>query len=134
MPWDEPGHPRHTDVPVRDFEVGVEGGELIARDQDEKPLIAIVFTREDTPAEHLAAGAAMMRLMIAAQRAGLVSCPLSQAVDLPAFRGRVQGLMGWTSYPRIMLRIGYPSAPTDELATTPRREPAKVLEITTQGG
>jgi hypothetical protein len=63
----------------------------------------------------------------------LSTCPLSQAVDYAAFRTRVQGLMGWVGYPQMMVRIGYPGAPTDELVATPRREPAAVLDVLDAG-
>ena len=111
--------PRHTDVPPRDFEVGVTGRQLIERDVDERPLIAVAITDSDTAADHLRAGEAMMRLMIQAEPLGLATCPLGQAVDFAAFRTRVQGLMGWIGYPQIMLRIGYPPDSTVELP--PRR-------------
>jgi len=119
--------PRHTDVPLRDFEVGVTGRLLIERDVDEKPLIGVLLTDFDNRRDHLRAGQAMMRLMLAAERRGLSTCVLSQAVDFAAFRTRVQQVMGWIGYPQIMLRVGYPSAPTSELPRTPRREPAAVL-------
>jgi hypothetical protein len=122
--------PRHTDVPLRDFEVGVTGRQLIERDVDERPLIAVVFTDGDGPADHLRAGRAMMRLMLEAELSGLSTCPLSQAVDFAEFRTRVQGLMGWVGYPQMMLRVGYPGAPSTELVRTPRREPAAVLQVT----
>jgi len=122
--------PRHANVPLRDFEVGVTGKLLIDRDVDEKPLIAVVLTDGDNPIDHLQAGRAMMRLMIAAELRGLSTCVLSQAVDFAAFRTRVQGLMGWIGYPQIMIRVGYPIAPLTELATTPRREPTAVLTVT----
>ena len=121
--------PRHTDVPLRDFEIGVSGRQLIERDVDERPLIGVVFTDADTATDHLRSGEAMMRLMIQAELLGLATCPLSQAVDFAAFRTRVQGLMGWTGYPQMMLRIGYPSAPLADLARTPRREPSAVLQV-----
>lgn len=120
---------RHTDVPLRDFEVGVTGKLLIDRDVDEKPLIAVVITDGDRPIDHLHSGWAMMRLMIAAEVRGLSTCVLSQAVDFAAFRTRVQGLMGWIGYPQIMMRMGYPTAPLDELVATPRREAAAVLQV-----
>lgn len=123
------GRPRHTDVPLRDFEVGVTGAQLIARDVDERPLIAVIFTESDSAREQLEAGRAMMRLMLAAEQAGLSSCPLSQAVDFAAFRTRLQGLMGWVGYPQIMLRLGHPGGSSAELARTPRRSPQAVLEV-----
>jgi hypothetical protein len=122
--------PRHTDIPLRDFEVGVSGRQLIARDVDERPLIAVILTANDRPADHLRAGQAMMRLMIDSELRGLASCPLSQAVDFAAFRTRIQGLMGWVGYPQMMLRLGYPTGPAGELTPTPRRGPAAVLQVT----
>ena len=119
--------PRHADVPLRDFEVGVTGKLLIERDVDEQPLIGVVLTDADNAIDHLQAGRAMMRLMVAAQRRGLSTCPLSQAVDFAAFRTRVQRVMGWVGHPQIMLRIGYPTGPVGELVRTPRREPGAVL-------
>ena len=121
--------PRHADVPLRDFEVGITGKLLIERDVDEKPLIAVVLTDADSARDHLAAGRSMMRLMIAAELAELSTCPLSQAVDFAAFRSRVQRAMGWVGAPQMMLRIGYPVAPAGELPRTPRRAPASVLTV-----
>lgn len=128
VPRVEADHPRRTDVPLRDFELGVTGAQLIAQDVDEHPLIAIVFTTYETPRDHLEAGRAMMRLMLEAEVRGMASCPLSQAVDFAAFRTRLQGLMGWIGYPQMMLRLGYPSGPSDGLVRTPRRPPEAVLD------
>jgi nitroreductase len=121
------GHPRRLDVPQRDFEIGIAGKQLIERDVDEKPIIAVVLTPSDTPLEQLEAGEAMMRLMLRAELDGLATCPLSQAVDLVAFRSRLQGLMGWVGYPQMMLKVGHPS-PGDS-ARTPRRPVSDVLDV-----
>ncbi|MCW2490694.1 MAG: hypothetical protein JWN47_58 [Frankiales bacterium] len=123
------GHPRHTDIPLRDFEVGVSGREQIEADVDEHPLIAILLTESDSPREQLAAGEAMMRLMLQAELVGLASCPLSQAVDLLAFRSRVQTLMGWTAYPQMMLRLGYPPLDQPTANRSPRRPVADQLDV-----
>jgi nitroreductase len=122
-------HPRHTDVPLRDFEVGISGHAQIEADVDEHPLIAVLLTESNTPREQLAAGESMMRMMLQAERAGLASCPLSQAVDLAAFRARVQTLMGWTGYPQMMLRIGYPPPGNPAPGRSPRRAVADQLVI-----
>ena len=125
--------PRHTDVPLRDFEVGVTGGQLINHDVDEHPMIVVVFTRSDGPSDHLRAGVAMMRLMVQADLLGLSTCPLSQAVDFAAFRARLQGRMGWIGYPQMMLRVGRPSTPITDLPLTPRRPAAAVLDVAARG-
>lgn len=122
-------HPRRADVPPRDFEAGVDGSLLIEQDVDERPLIGVVLTDADRPIDHLRAGRAMMRLMIAAQLHGIATCPLSQAVDLAEFRIRTQQTMGWVGYPQVMLRLGYPSAPVSELPAAPRRGADVVLEV-----
>lgn len=124
-----PGHPRHTDVPLRDFEVGVTGRQLIASDAEERSLLAVILTSGDSSADQLAAGEAMMRLMVKAEVLGLACCPLSQAVDLIAFRARVKTLMGWQSEPQMMLRIGYPAQPTALQSRTPRRATSDVLDV-----
>jgi nitroreductase len=127
VPRVDVGHPRHTDVPLRDFEVGVPGRELIQRDVDERPAIVVLLTDSDSPAQQLRAGEAMMRLMVEAERLGLGCCPLSQAVDLLAFRSRLQVLMGWQGYPQMMVRLGYPSTSSPVPARTPRRPLKAVL-------
>jgi nitroreductase len=128
VPHVVPGQLRHTDVPLRDFEVGVSGRLLIERDVDERPLIAVLLTESDSATEQVRAGEAMMRLMLQAELLGLGTCPLSQAVDLVAFRNRIQTLMGWQGLPQMMLRIGYPVGGAQP-ARTPRRPVADVLKI-----
>lgn len=118
--------PRHSNIPVRDFEVGVPGAQLIEAGVDEQPLIAVLFTTADGPADQLAAGESMMRVMLEAELLDLASCPLSQAVDMLAFRTRLRTLMSWTEYPQMMLRIGHwPAEPPAPLA--PRRPVDAVL-------
>jgi nitroreductase len=127
VPHVEEGHPRRSNVPQRDFELGMPGMQMIERDVDEKPLIAVILTAADTAEEQLAAGEAMMRLMLRAELDGLGTCPLSQAVDLVAFRTRLQGLMGWVGYPQMMMRLGYPNE--GQIAETPRRPVSAVLDV-----
>ena len=129
IPHVPPGQPRHTDVPLRDFEVGVSGRLLIERDVDERPLIAVLLTESDTALEQLRAGEAMLRLMLEAELLGLGTCPLSQAVDLIAFRTRISTLMGWQGLAQMMLRIGYPAPGDLRAARTPRRPVADVLKV-----
>jgi nitroreductase len=120
--------PRHTDIPLRDFEVGIPGGQLITPDVDERPLIAVIFTDVDSELERLRAGQAMMRLMVQAELDGIASCPLSQSVDLLAFRTRLRTLMSWPGHPQMMLRLGQrPAAPAAPL--TSRRSVGDVLTI-----
>jgi nitroreductase len=122
------GHPRHSDVALRNFEQAIPGLQLIDLDVDEHPLLAVVLTTSFGRSAHLQAGEAMMHLMIEADLLGLATCALSQAVDLLAFRARLQTIMGWGDYPQMMLRIGYPPA-GDAPPPTPRRSVADVLTV-----
>jgi nitroreductase len=122
------GQPRQADIPLRDFEAGVPGGQLIKLGVDEKPLIAVIFTEGDSPLDQLRAGQAMMRLMVQAELDGIATCPLSQSVDLLAFRSRLRTLMSWDGHPQMMLRLGHrPAAAPAPL--TSRRPVADVLTI-----
>ena len=102
------GSPRHTDVPVRDFEAGITGGEAVPEGVDEQPLFVVVFTVEDTPEARLRAGEAYTRLSVEAEGLGLGSSAMTQAVDLPAVRERFRALMDWPDHPQMVLRIGWP--------------------------
>ncbi|WP_375503487.1 Acg family FMN-binding oxidoreductase [uncultured Jatrophihabitans sp.] len=125
-----PAHsPRHTDMPLRDFEAGIAGSQLITAGADEKPLIAVIFTDTDTSADRLNAGRAMMRLMIQAELDGIASCPLSQSVDLLAFRTRLRTLMSWNGHPQMMLRLGHRPA-GHPAPLTARRPVDDVLTMT----
>ena len=55
------GAPRHTDVPVRDFEAGVTGAQPLTEVIDERPIYVVVFTTGDDPTARLRAGEAYAR-------------------------------------------------------------------------
>src|SRR5438477_6893671 len=120
VPHVSTAHPRHSDVALRNFELATPGLQVIDLDVDEHPLLAVVLTTQFGPRGHLQGGEAMMRLMVGAERLGLATCPLSQAVDLLAFRARLRTVMGWADYPQMLLRLGI--APSTEAPPlTPRR-------------
>jgi hypothetical protein len=56
----------------------------------------------------------MMRLMIRAEIAGVVSCPLIQSIDMLAFRSRLRTLMDWTDHPQTLT----PRTPVEVLANS----------------
>jgi len=103
-----PGSPRHTDAPVRDFEAGVRGSQVLPEGVDEQPLYLVVFTTEDGQEARVQAGEAYARLSVEAERLGLGSSAMTQAVDLPAVRERFRALMDWPDHPQMVLRVGWP--------------------------
>jgi nitroreductase len=121
--------PRHTEVPVRDFEVGAPGVQELADGVDEQPAYLVVFSRDDDPTARLRSGEAFARLSVKAQQLGLASSPITQALDIPGVRGRLQVLMSWPDHPQMILRVGWPPS-GDEAPPTARRPIAAVLTVT----
>jgi nitroreductase len=108
IPHVSAGAPRHTNVPVRDFEAGITGGQQLVDLVDERPLYIVLFSTADDRAARLRAGEAYARISVEAERLGLASSAMTQAVDLPAVRERFRMLMDWPDHPQMVLRVGQP--------------------------
>lgn len=122
------GSQRRTNVPLRDFEVGITGAQLLPRDVVEHPQLAVVLTEANWPIDQLSAGESTMHLMVEAELAGLSTCALSQAIDMLVFRSRLRGFMDWQGYPQMMLRIG-PRPMSEPPPLTRRRPVTDVLDV-----
>jgi hypothetical protein len=120
------GAERHTDLPLRDFEVGGTGEQTLAEPVDERPAYVVLFTVGDGEADRLRAGEAYVRMSVEAERLGLASSALTQALDLPPVRERFRTLMDWQHHPQMVLRVGRPPAAASSPAT-PRRPMSAVL-------
>jgi nitroreductase len=129
IPRTAPDQPRHTDVPVRDFGAGRPAVAPGAPAVDEHPAYVVLFSRDDDATARLRAGEAYTRLSVDAERLGLASSAMTQALDLPAVRNRVRTLMSWPDHPQMILRIGWPPA-GDAVPRTTRRPVAAVLTTT----
>ena len=56
----------------------------------------------------LGSGSPSLGVTELAERLGLASSAMTQAVDLPAVRERFRTLMNWPDHPQMVLRVGYP--------------------------
>jgi nitroreductase len=128
VPHVSAGAPRHTDVPVRDFEAGITGGEPLVDLIDERPVYLVVFSTADDRMARLRAGEAYARICVEAERLGLASSAMTQAVDLPAVRERFRMLMNWPDHPQMVLRLGHPQ-PGPTPRPTGRRPLTAVLSF-----
>jgi len=126
VPHVQSGAPRHTEVPVRDFEAGITGGQQLTEIVDEQPLYLVLLSTDDGDEARLRAGEAYLRVSVEVQRLGLASSALTQAVDLPAVRERFRVLMNWVDHPQMVLRVGLPPA-GDQVPQTARRPLSAVL-------
>jgi nitroreductase len=99
--------------------------EPLIREYEREPLLAILVTPHDTSVDHLRAGQAMQRVLLAATACGLSASFLSAAVELPPSRASLRGLLG-DGYPQAILRLGYGDTapgtrrrPIDEVTVRP---------------
>ncbi|WP_067500743.1 nitroreductase [Actinoplanes sp. TFC3] len=78
----------------------------IDRDWDPEPLVAILGTPGDLPVDQVVAGQALQRVLLTATAEGLASSMISQPVEVPAARERLQRSLR-VGVPQIALRLGY---------------------------
>jgi hypothetical protein len=109
---------------VRSFDMG---GGVAAKDRelaDASPLLAVIGTDGDTPADWLAAGQALQRALLTAAAAGLQASYLNQPIQVTALRPRLAELCRTAGSPQLLLRFGYPE---EDLPAAPRRPLADLL-------
>ena len=89
------------------------------------PLVIVIGTDGDSPAEWIAAGRALSRLLLAATGAGVSAAFMNQPVELPELRQRLAELLGTTGSPQLVLRLGH----GPDIAPQPRRRPDEVFAV-----
>lgn len=110
---------------IRGVDMGRRLGAQDAEHALAAPLLAVLGTPGDNPADWLAAGQALERVLLVAASAGLQASYLNQPVQVAALRPRLAGLCGGQAgFPQAMLRLG----PVDDPGPpAPRRPIGAVL-------
>jgi hypothetical protein len=111
---------------ARSFDIGGgirAQGEQILRGS---PLLMLLGTPADTPADWLAAGQALQHVLLRACADGLQASFLNQPLHLPELRQRIGALAPDAGVPQLLLRLGRPDA---ELAPVVRRPLDQVMDI-----
>jgi nitroreductase len=94
--------------------------------------LLILATTNDDRLSRLRAGEATSAVLLAATRLGLATCPLTQPLEIPAIRNQLRTTMlGATTTPQMIIRIGWPAPSPNPFPTTRRRPVSHVL---TMGG
>lgn len=119
------GPPPVTEPLVLLREYGPSDGKA-PREYEQEPLLAILITPYDTPRDHLRAGQAMQRVLLAATACGLSASFLSAAVELSPNRASLRAVLDGEGYAQTVLRLGY-----SDSAPRTRRRPAST--VTTNG-
>jgi nitroreductase len=110
---------------VRTFDMGKGVGARDRQLADESPLLAVLGTPGDGPADWLAAGQALERVLLTAVAHGLQASYLNQPVQVGALRPRLATLTGHAGHPQVLLRLG---VPVKRLTAAPRRPVAAVID------
>lgn len=110
-------------VVVRTFDVGKGQAAKDRQLATGSPVLAVLGTDGDTPADWLSAGQALSRVLLRARVDDVWGSFLNQPVEIPDLRTRLRDLLGKKGFPQSLLRMGYGS----DVKPTPRRTPGEVL-------
>jgi nitroreductase len=116
---------------VRTFDLG---NGVAAKDRDlatHSPLLAVLATDGDDPADWLRAGQALQRALLVAVELGLQASYLNQPVEVAELRPRLAALAGESGAPQLLLRIGHPDG---ALPAAPRRPLEEVVDVVPGAG
>jgi nitroreductase len=100
------GPPPVTDPMILLRQYGSNGSKA-PRNYEQEPLLGVLLTGHDTVRDHLRAGQAMQRVLLAATACQLSASFLSAAVELPPSRASLRTLLDGDGYPQVVLRLGY---------------------------
>jgi hypothetical protein len=128
---------------IRDFVVGqrevsqspfIEAGDADAPPPEvEHPAVVLMGTEADDRYSWLLAGRALGRVLLHATAAGVAASPLTQALDWPATRTRMQAQLSLVGHPQMLLRMGYAPEGAAGKAVSGRRPVADVLSFEPAG-
>ncbi|WP_242605679.1 nitroreductase family protein [Frankia sp. Cppng1_Ct_nod] len=121
--------PRQSEFVIRDFDVVGEPGLHLRQAGVERPMVVLIGTDGDAPADRLRAGQAMERVLLTATAHGVATSPLGQAVDLESTRELLRHSVGGLGHIQMIIRIGYPLPDAKPLDPTPRRPVNDILQL-----
>ncbi|HZC26266.1 MAG TPA: hypothetical protein VE287_04540 [Actinopolymorphaceae bacterium] len=114
---------REPSAGVRDLAVDPADRMRKAQRFEHLPVLAVLLTRHDSPADWLMAGQALQRVLLVATGHGLAASLLNQPIEHKDLRWLVRDpRTGWAQAQSI-LRLGY----GPEVPPTPRRSPEEFL-------
>ena len=93
------------------------------RDYEPEPLVAVLGSAGDRPADQLQAGQALQRVLLTTTDSGLAASMISQPIEVPAAREQLRRSLSRSGFPQLALRVGY----GHPAPTTPRRPVTDVL-------
>jgi nitroreductase len=96
---------------------------------EDNAVVLALGTRADDRMAQLRAGEATSVVLLTATAMGLASCPVTEPLEVAETREAVRTeIFGDSSYPQMLLRVGWAPVNADPLPATPRRELADCVE------
>ena len=96
---------------------------------DDNAVVLALGTRSDDRMAQLRAGEATSLVLLTATAMGLASCPVTEPLESAETRAAVRSdIFGDSSYPQMLLRVGWAPINADPLPPTPRRELGDFVE------
>lgn len=87
------------------------------------PVLAVLGTDGDSPADWLATGQALEKVLLRARAHDVWAAFLNQPVEVPEIRPRLTATIGRKGFPQLAIRMGYGS----DVKPEPRRSAVEVL-------
>ncbi len=109
---------------IRAFDMGEKIGAKDRELAESAPLLAVLSTKSDAPADWIRAGQALQRTLLTGCRHGLQAGYLNQPIQVSLLRPRLQSPVS-AGFPQIILRMG---RRLEAPRTAPRRAPEEVIE------
>jgi nitroreductase len=96
---------------------------------EDNAVMLALGTQADDRLAQLRAGEATSVLLLSATSMGLASCPVTEPLEVAETREAVRSdIFGNSSYPQMLLRVGWAPINADPLPSTPRREFSDFVE------
>jgi nitroreductase len=109
QPGAYPREPEHTApyFAARDFARGQGWGRRDDDPHGATGVVALLMTSGDTPADWLAAGMALQRVLLCAAEAGVSAAFHTQALELPELRDFIRTRFCGSAHPQMLMRLGH---------------------------
>ncbi|TWU22265.1 putative NAD(P)H nitroreductase [Novipirellula galeiformis] len=102
---------------VRTFDWGAEQAAKDRQLAEGSPLLALISTSTDMPADWIACGQALGKILLRAAAWSVDASFMNQPIELPSLRPKLAKLMRSDQHPQVLMRLGYGI----EVQPTPRR-------------
>ncbi len=127
LPAAYPAGPAHTepDFPGRDFAAGQGWGQAAPAAAGERSpgVVCLLATSVNEPADWVAAGQALQRVLLRATACGVAAALHSQPLELPQLRDFIRVQLAARAHPQLIIRLGVTGQAGPGADTTSIRRP-----------